>query len=153
MMTTSAAAMALVNVAVLRLAGPLARARWWLLVLLPSIETIDAVAKKLTDPPIKDAVKQAAAWRASDGDKPMACGHCRHIKKDSMHPRIEPMAAKQKGSAKRRTTLRIDDDKSIDMSVELSLPVAVDDADAVVLDNDKSNRASDMGTMVDQHVS
>jgi hypothetical protein len=86
----SAAAMELTRVDVVLAAAPVpARAA--------------AVAKKLTDPPIKDAAKQAAACAASGTESHMP-GNARQIKKESRHPAMDPTEAKPKGNAKSRTT-------------------------------------------------
>jgi hypothetical protein len=59
-----------------------------------------AVAKKLTDPPMKDATKQEAANKAESGGN-HKFGNNRQIPNDMLHPMMDPSEAHKNGMANR----------------------------------------------------
>jgi hypothetical protein len=132
MTTKSAAAMELTRVDVVLAAVVVVPAR------------TAAVAKKLNDPPIKDATKQAAACAASGPDNCHTPGKARQMKKESKQPAMDPTEAKPKGSARSRTT-RAAELVLFLIVTSVALPLAVD--------SDNSKRASEAGKRVLQQIS
>jgi hypothetical protein len=59
-----------------------------------------AVAKKLTDPPMKDATKQEAANKAESGGN-HNFGNDRQIPNEMQHPMMDPSEAHKNGTANR----------------------------------------------------